>query len=219
MINRKGMAIYVAVAISVIVAIMVGFLAIISGSQIRQSLHFQEHAAIESTAWAALELGIAKLMDNASATAVNGQIRSIYFGLLISPMGTGFLNQKNYMLFAQSLSERVSYSYIVSCEQFPRDPVTSPDPNVVISREFWGTNDKVDISNAAHCEATMNGRGADLAEFDENRKFEQERTDSEYETFLLTKTSKLPSKIKTNWQSLYVPILKDRKYEIITVGF
>ncbi|MBF0547813.1 MAG: hypothetical protein HQM08_25470 [Candidatus Riflebacteria bacterium] len=164
-----------------------------------------------------MELGIAKLMDNGSETSLISQIGNINYGLLISPQGEGFIGQKNFMIFSQSLSKDfITYTFMVSCEQSPKDPLAPTDPNAVITREFWGTNDRIDISNAAHLGGMMNSRGVDLLKFDENRKFEQERDDNEYKRFLFTKEDSLPIQLKSRWKSAFVPEIVDGKYDKIT---
>ena len=208
--THQGFALpFVLGAIAVFVPLLVLY-SMLGGSQTRQAVHFHKRLTTETIAWAGIQAGIGRLQNDGGPQFFSGNLSGGHFSVSIQPLGTGMASQSIYNVFSSSQRGRFTYTFLVKCEQFPRDPAQPALPNLVIPRDFWGTSEPYDISQAMDCNALINLRGSDVMAWLGTIDFELDNSDGAYLAAMNAKTPSLPPEIKTHWSTICQNLIQEK---------
>lgn len=206
---RKGIALFLVLALVGIFVPVLMYLSQTGSSQVRLAMKYHEIHQSESAAIAGTNSGLCRLRGNLTGLQqlTNLLIGDIAYDLTIQPTGTGILTQNMYHLFSKCAKGRHTFILMSDAEQMYPDP----DPPVsVLSHDSWNTVEPYDINLAADVTSMENLRGQDILSFEIAKNYEKSVTKSAYSSEFLSKKSKIPKEVKNDWDAI-VSILEQEK--------
>jgi len=209
--SRKGIALFLVLALVAIFVPVLMFLSQTGSAQVRQAMKYHEVQQSESAALSGTNSGLSRLRGNLTGLQQLNQllVGDVPYDLTIKPTGQGLLLQNLYHLFSRCMMGRHTFILMSDAEQLQPDPTP---PVTVLSHDCWNTVEPYDINLVADVTAMENLRGQDLMGFEVTKNYERSKTKSDYASELQTKQNKLPTELAGDWNAI-VDILKEEKLQ------
>ncbi|HNW34686.1 MAG TPA: hypothetical protein PKM25_07130, partial [Candidatus Ozemobacteraceae bacterium] len=122
--TRKGIALFLVLALVAIFVPVLIYLSQTGSSQVRQAMKYHEVQQSESAALSGTNSGLCRLRGNLTGLQqlTHLLVGDIPYDLTIKPTGQGLVLQNLYHLFAKCMLGQHTFILMSDSEQFPPDP-------------------------------------------------------------------------------------------------
>ena len=207
---RQGFALPFVMGVVAVAVPLLLLYSMMSGSQTKEAVHFHERLTTETIAWSGIQAGIGRLQGDGAGQFFSGTLSGGNYAVSIQPLGTGMASQSIFHIFSSAQRGKYTYTFVVKCEQFPRDPAAPSVPNLVLPRDFWGTTEAYDISQAFDCNALVNLAGADSLAWFASVEGELSCNNPTYTGYFQSKASALPAELQPIWNDVVNALVAER---------
>ncbi len=210
--SKKGIAL-ILVAIIVVFAIPVTMVMMnLSSNQKTSVIHYNSRLNLEQVSLSGINYGFSKLKGNVRVENLDTYTQEVSgndrFDLSISKTGTGFFNQDIYMILSQTNKDDNNSIILADAEQF--QPAEDDDSVLVITHDYWDTNENQNISVYEDILNLKNYRGKDQLRLLDVKEFEMRKGADEYSQIISSLKASIPKELDSIWDNVASNFVKEK---------